>query len=147
APGMPDVTQFGRMNFENNTLAAAGAMSLAEETGGFVVHNTNDLAAGAERVAAESRVFYMLGFEAPKGKKPGEWRKLRVDVKREGLKVRSRRGYTVRAEATPPTKSVPTAEGTRTLPPAVETALDNAHDLDGIPLRAATYVLEPREKD
>ena len=39
-------------------------MSLAEETGGFVIRNTNDLAAGAERVAAESRVFYMLGFEA-----------------------------------------------------------------------------------
>src|SRR6185503_5193955 len=124
-----------------------GAMSLAEETGGFVVHNTNDLAAGAERVAAESRVFYMLGFEPPPGKKRGEWRKLRVEVKRDGLSVRARRGYTVRAEAAPAAKSVPTKEGTRTLPPAVETALDTAHDVAGIPLRAVTYVLEPREKD
>jgi len=146
APGMPDVTQFGRMNFENNTLAAAGATALAEETGGFVVHNTNDLAAGAERVAAESRVFYMLGFEASPGKKRGEWRKLHVEVQREGLKVRARRGYTVRAEA-PAAKAVPTKEGTRTLPPAVETALDTAHEVAGIPLRAVTYVLEPREKD
>jgi VWFA-related protein len=147
AAGQPDVTELGRMHFEEGTLGAAGAVSLADETGGFSIRNTNDLAAGAERVAAESRVFYMLGFEAPKGKKPGEWRKLRVEVKREGLKVRSRRGYTVRAEATPPAKSVPTEEGTRTLPPAVETALDNAHELDGIPLRAVTYVLEPRGKD
>jgi len=146
AAGQPDVTELGRMHFEEGTLGAAGAVSLADETGGFSIRNTNDLAAGAERVAAESRVFYMLGFEAPKGKKPGEWRKLRVDVKREGLKVRSRRGYTVRAEAAPP-KSVPTEEGTRTLPPVVETALDNAHELDGIPLRAVTYVLEPRGKD
>jgi VWFA-related protein len=144
--GTPDVTQLGRTSFESRTLAAAGAMSLADETGGFSIRNTNDLAAGAERVAAESRVFYMLGFEAPPGKKPGEWRKLHVDVKREGLKVRARRGYSLRAEAPAP-RSVATKEGTRTLPPAVETALDTAHEVAGIPLRAVTYVLEPREKD
>ena len=146
-PGMPDVRQLGRMNIESSTLGAAGAMSLAEETGGFVVRNTNDIAAGAERVAAESRVFYMLGFEPPPGKKRGEWRKLRVEVKRDGLSVRARRGYTVRAEGAPPAKNVPNKEGTRTLPPAVEAALDTAHEVAGIPLRAVTYVLEPREKD
>ena len=121
AAGTPDVTALGRMSFEDRNLAAAGAMSLADETGGFSIRNTNDLAAGAERVAAESRVFYMLGFEAPPGKKPGQWRKLRVEVKRDGLSVRARRGYTVRAEAAPSAKTVPTKEGTRTLPPAVET--------------------------
>ena len=147
AAGSPDVTALGRMSFEDRNLAAAGAMSLADETGGFSIRNTNDLAAGAERVAAESRVFYMLGFEAPAGKKPGQWRKLRVEVKREGLSVRARRGYTVRAEGAPPAKSVPTKEGTRTLPPTVESALDTAHVVAGIPLRAVTYVLEPREKD
>jgi VWFA-related protein len=147
AAGMPDVTQLGRMHFEEGTLGAAGAMSLADETGGFSIRNTNDLAAGAERVAAESRVFYMLGFEPPAGKKPGDWRKLRVKVTRDGLSVRARRGYTVRAEAAAPGKSVPTREGTRTLPAAVETALDTAHDVTGIALRAVTYVLDPREKD
>jgi hypothetical protein len=109
---MPNVTELGRTSFEDRNLAAAGAMSLADETGGFSIRNTNDLAAGAERVAAESRVFYLLGFEAPKGKKPGDWRKLRVQVKRDGLSVRARRGYTVRAEGAPPAKSVPTKEGT-----------------------------------
>ena len=147
AAGTPEVTELGRTSFEDRNLAAAGAMSLADETGGFSIRNTNDLAAGAERVAAESRVFYMLGFEAPAGKKPGEWRKLRVQVKRDGLSVRARRGYTVRAEGASPAKSVPTKEGSRTLPPAVETALDTAHEVAGIPLRAVTYVLEPREKD
>ena len=141
------MTELGRTSFEDRTLAAAGAMSLADETGGFSIRNTNDLAAGAERVAAESRVFYMLGFEAPAGKKPGEWRKLRVQVKRDGLEVRARRGYTVRAEGALAAKTVPTKEGSRTLPPAVETALDTAHEVAGIPLRAVTYVLEPREKD
>jgi VWFA-related protein len=145
--GMPDVTQFGRMVFEDNTLGVAGAMALADETGGFSIRNTNDLTAGSERVAAESRVFYMIGFEAPPGKKPGEWRKLRVEVKGEGLKVRARRGYTLRAEMPPPAKPVQAKERTRALPAAVETALDTAREVTGIPLRATTYVLEPRGKD
>ena len=88
----------------------------------------------------------MLGFEAPGDKRPREWRKLRVEVKREGLKVRARRGYTLRAER-PPAKPVAAKEGTRSLPAAVETALDTAREVIGIPLRATTYVLEPRGKD
>ena len=143
----PAPADVGTMSFEETAVASQGSQALADETGGFSVRNTNDLGAGVERVAAESRVFYMLGFEAPPGKKPGEWRKLRVEVKRAGLDVRARRGYTVRAEGTAPDKSVPAKEGTRTLPPAVESALDTAHDITGIPLRTVTYVLEPRPKD
>jgi len=143
APGVADV---GKMSFEETVLSSLGSQALAEDTGGFSIRNSNDLAAGTERIAAESRVFYMLGFEAPAGKRPSEWRKLRVEVKREGLKVRARRGYTLRAEV-PPAKPVSAKEGTRTLPPAVETVLDSAREVAGIPLRATTYVLEPRGKD
>jgi VWFA-related protein len=114
----PAPADVGTMSFEETAVASQGSQALADETGGFSVRNTNDLGAGVERVAAESRVFYMLGFEAPPGKKPGEWRKLRVEVKRAGLSVRARRGYTVRAEGMNRDKSVPTKEGTRTLPPA-----------------------------
>jgi VWFA-related protein len=144
APAAADV---GRMAFEETVLESLGSQALADDTGGFSIRNSNDLASGAERIAAESRVFYMLGFEAPAGKRPSEWRKLRVEVKREGLKVRARRGYTLRAEMPPPAKPVPAKEGTRTLPAAVETALDSAREVAGIPLRATTYVLEPRGKD
>jgi VWFA-related protein len=144
APAAADV---GRMAFEDTVLESLGSQALAEDTGGFSIRNSNDLAAGAERIAAESRVFYMLGFEAPAGKRPREWRKLRVEVKREGLKVRARRGYALRAEMPPPAKPVAMKEGTRALPAAVETALDTAREVAGIPLRATTYVLEPRGND
>ena len=147
----PDPGDVGKLSFEETNLASGGAQTLADDTGGFSVRNSNDLAGGAERIAAESRVFYMLGFEAVPGKHPHDWRKLRVTVKREGLQVRARRGYTLRAEAAPSPKASAKAkaaeEGTRNLPPAVETALDSAHDVAGIPMRAATYVLEPRAKD
>src|SRR5262249_4018963 len=45
------------MGFEDSVLESAGAAALADATGGFSVRNTNDLSAGADRVAAESRVF------------------------------------------------------------------------------------------
>jgi VWFA-related protein len=84
--------------FEQSVLEAEGAVTLAEDTGGFSVRNGNDLAASAARIAAESRTFYLLGFHPPAGK-PDAWRKLRVTVRRDGVTVRARRGYT-RAGAT-----------------------------------------------
>jgi VWFA-related protein len=132
------------MAFEDTVLESAGASALAEETGGFSVKNTNDLAAGAERIAGESRVFYLLGFYPPAGKSTREWRKLRVEVKKPGLSVRARRGYTLRAAAEP-ADGKPGRKGGKdtTSDPAVVRALDSAHDAAGIPLRMMTYVLEP----
>ncbi len=132
------------MDFENRVLETAGAASLAEDTGGFAVRNTNDFAAGAGRIAEESRVFYLLGFHAPEGKAVDKWRKLKVEVKRPGLKVRARRGYTLRAalgtEGPKPSKKAKKPG----LEPAVARALDSAHDAAGVRVRAMAYVFEPR---
>jgi VWFA-related protein len=148
ATAAPDPSLFGRMAFEESVLDTAGARGLAQDTGGFSIVNTNDLAAGADRIAEESRVFYMLGFEAPPGKAPGIWRDLRVNVRGEGLTVRARRGYTLRASgADSAAKEEGRGKGGTSLPPAVERALDSAHEAAGIPLRAMAYVFEPRGKD
>lgn len=139
----------GRERFEAATLESAGAVALADDTGGFSVRNTNDLAAGVQRVAAESRVFYLLGFHPPEGKAPGEWRKLRVEIKRPGLTVRARRGYTLRSEMTAAAAAKPGKEKRKepALDPVVARAIDSPHNASGIPLRAVTYVLEPRPKE
>ena len=132
------------VRFEESVLASAGAQTLADDTGGFSVRNTNDLAGGVERIADESRVFYLLGFHPPPGKSAGQWRKLRVEVRRPGLAVRARRGYSLRAEAA-------ARPGKKEKAPAVDAAvvraLDSAHDEAGIPLRAMAYVFEPRSQD
>jgi VWFA-related protein len=143
---LPDPREQTAMRFEDTALSAAGAETLADQTGGFSVRNTNDLAAGMERIAKESRVFYLLGFYPPPGKSAREWRKLSVDVKRPGLKVRARRGYTLRAKAETarPEKKGKPKPG---LDPKIARALDSAHDAPGIPLRAMAYILEPRPKD
>jgi hypothetical protein len=145
ATGIPDPNLHTKMGFESSVLENTGTRRLADETGGFSVVNT-DLAAGADRIAEESRVFYMLGFEAPGGKGPDTWRKLKVSVGREGLKVRARRGYTLRTAASdPPPKEA--RKGGPTLSPAVQAAMDSAHEAAGIPLRAMAYVFEPGSKD
>ena len=136
------------MGFEDAVLESAGAAALAEDTGGFAVRNTNDLAAGADRIAEESRVFYLLGFYPSAGKSTRDWRKLRVEVRRPGLTVRARRGYTLRADAAAAAAAAKEASAARkakhpTLAPAVARALDSADDASGIPLRIMTYVLEP----
>jgi VWFA-related protein len=139
----------GRERFEAATLESAGAVALADDTGGFAVRNTNDLAGGLGRIGAESRVFYLLGFYPPEGKAQGEWRNLRVEVKRSGLTVRARRGYTIRSEmnAAAAAKAGKEKGKAAALDPAVARALDSPRALSGIPLRAIVYVLEPRPKD
>ncbi len=142
---LPDAREQTAMRFEDSVLTTAGTETLADATGGFSVHS-NDIAAGMERIAKESRVYYLLGFYPPAGKSAREWRKLSVDVKKPGLTVRARRGYTLRAEAeaTRPGKKVKPQPGPA---PAVVHALDSAQDAAGIPLRAMAYVLEPRPND
>jgi VWFA-related protein len=144
--------------FEEATVAAAGAVALADETGGFAVRNTNDLSAGAWRVAAESRVFYLLGFHPDESRASRDWRQLRVELKRPGLTVRARRGYSLRSQlaaAAVPASARPAEERrkdgkdgkTGVSPAAVDRLLDAAYDATGIPLRAIAYVLEPRPSD
>src|SRR5204863_1578924 len=64
------------MGFEDSVLESAGAVALAEDTGGFAVRNSNDLAGGADRIAEEARVVYLLGFYPPAGRSSGDGRKL-----------------------------------------------------------------------
>ena len=142
----PNVSASGALAFEDSMLDSAGARALAEDTGGFSVVNTNDLAAGAERISEESRVFYLLGFQAPPGRPPGAWRKLHVTATRAGLTVRARRGYTLGVAAGAAAQTGDASAGAHNLSPVVEAALDSVEAAAGIPLRAMPYVFEPRPK-
>jgi VWFA-related protein len=71
---------------------AFGSETLAKETGGFTITNTNDLAAGMRRIAAETRSYYLVGYD-PTKEPDGRFRKIRVKVSRKGVRVRARRGY------------------------------------------------------
>jgi hypothetical protein len=159
----PNTAEMGLMQVEQTDLVAAGSVGLAEDTGGFAVRNTNDLAGGAARVADESRTYYLLGYAPPEGKGPRDWRKLKVEIKKPGLKVRARKGYTLRTsaeiaaaadaasrasagkEAGKKAKGAAAGEKAAVrLPTDVARALSTAHDAEAIPLRAMPYALDDR---
>jgi VWFA-related protein len=66
---------------------------LAESTGGLLVAETNDLRPGLERVVADLRTYYEIGYTPPNPKADGRWRAISVKVSRPGVVVRTRRGY------------------------------------------------------
>jgi VWFA-related protein len=66
--------------------------ALADGTGGFVILNTNDLAAGLEKIGKEQEEYYLLGYAAPESAE-GSCHVLRVKVNRGGTVVRARNGY------------------------------------------------------
>jgi hypothetical protein len=157
----PNTAELALMQMEQTEFVAAGSVGLAEDTGGFAVRNTNDLSGGAERVADESRIYYLLGYAPPEGKGPRDFRKLKVEVRRPGLKVRARKGYTLRTAAEiaraaearavpgngPKPSSKPSKNGAAEpmrLPAEMARSLATAHDDDAIPLRAMAYTFDRR---
>jgi VWFA-related protein len=89
APGRPVSIDTGINTREVlNTLAA--------DTGGFVVRDSNDFAAGLRSVAAEHREYYTVAYTPTQNAKAG-CRELRVRVSRRGAKVRARDSYCVSA--------------------------------------------------
>jgi len=68
---------------------------MAETTGGqaFFPSTVKDLDKVYEKVLAEIRAQYTVGFHSTNEKTDGTWRKVEVKVTRKDLRVRSRRGY------------------------------------------------------
>jgi VWFA-related protein len=125
------------------TRDAEGTESLALDTGGFVVKNSNDLAGGIARVSSESRIYYLLGYNPTDPRRDGRFRKIEVKVlaKRPGgLRVRARRGYYA------PQEGGPAAPVPRT-DPVIARALDSPFEAKDLPLRVAAYSFDESLKD
>lgn len=55
---------------------------VAEATGGFLSHNTNDLGVGMARIDEEMRSYYRLSYRPQDQKFDGQFREIRVEVRR-----------------------------------------------------------------
>ncbi len=72
----------------------SGAMrTLAENTDGLAVLNTNDLDKGLHRLVDDMSSYYLLGYYASNTKPDGRFRAISVRVKQPGVEVRARKGY------------------------------------------------------
>lgn len=147
-PGTADfaAAEYGRATEERDVqtllgqaqLETEGAQSVAADTGGDSFRNPNDIAGGLERIARQSRAYYLLGYVSPSNRRDGKFRKIQVDVKRSGLQVRARKGYYAASDATQ-------ARGQTDLDPALRQALDSPFAAGAIPLRLAGYTLGPAQ--
>lgn len=103
-----------------------GLRELAANTDGAVVLNTNDVKGGVARMMADLSGYYLMNYYSTNSKLDGRFRRIRVNVKREGVEVRSRAGYLAPTEAEARAAGgAPTLAGARPGPPeAVTRALD-----------------------
>jgi VWFA-related protein len=85
----------------------------ADETGGVLYRNLNDLDSVLADISSRTSYGYLLTFAPSRPGKPGEFREIKVKVKRPGLRVDCQRGYTFEkpySELTPQEKQFQLAE-------------------------------------
>jgi VWFA-related protein len=148
--GMPDymTAQFGPalpdqdvgFAFTDQLDAVAGAEEVSADSGGFIVRNTNDLTGGVQKIANETRVYYLLGYVPSNTARDGKFRKIQVKLADgRGLQVRARKGYYA-----PNDTGKSAFEAKKGVDPVIQAALDSPWAQDGIPLRMTDYVGEER---
>jgi hypothetical protein len=130
---------------ESRTLLRTTLETLANDTGGFLVRATNDLAAGLHRMLEDNEAYYLMAYEPTNLKRDGRFRKIELRLpSRRDLVVRTRTGYFApddRKQAKDPARGLSDAES--------RAALDRPmpEDLPGVPtavrMRADFVALPP----
>ncbi len=114
---------------------------LAELTGGFALHGSNDFEAAFERLIRETGTHYVIGFEPQVQAKQGRFIRFDVKVKRPDLVVNSRAGYVEQLEYV---RKTTRPEPKRTLAGA---ALANPASVRGLPIRVNAAAFRGPGKD
>jgi len=84
--------------------------TVAENTGGRAIVETNDSEAGIAQMFAENDSYYLVGFQPTNPRAEGRFRRVEVRVGRPDVEVRARRGYYERPQdeqRAAPTASMP----------------------------------------
>jgi VWFA-related protein len=74
-------------------------MTLAHETDGIAIVNTNDLTGGMKQIADDLAAYYVLGYYTTNTKFDGGLRRIKVRLKPRGTAIRARREYRAPTEA------------------------------------------------
>jgi VWFA-related protein len=71
----------------------SGLGQLADETGGFLIRETNDLSAGLRRIDEDAHLHYVLSYVPKNTDYDGRFRQISVKVGRSNVEVQTRKGY------------------------------------------------------
>jgi VWFA-related protein len=114
--------------------------ALAEDTGGFLVRNTNDLSSGFSAILRDNEAYYLLAYEPTNPRRDGKFRRIEVRLRaRSGLRVRTRSGYFApddRQAAAPD----PDPEARRER--EIGQALGSLFPLEGVPMRMSADFID-----
>jgi VWFA-related protein len=139
--------QFGPPQAEREigfTLSAMSALDdgsegIADDSGGFTVKNTNDLDSGIQRIARETQVYYLIGYNSTNAARDGRFRKIEVKLTDgKDRKVRARKGYYA------PSDDEAEIQARDDIDPLIQAAVDSPWAEDGIPLRMTHYVRDEK---
>lgn len=72
---------------------------LAERTGGRAFYNSNDIEGALRQTLDETQITYRLAFEPTHNQWDGRFRRIRVRVKQDGLRLHHRLGYLAQPES------------------------------------------------
>lgn len=113
--------------------------TLASNTDGLAVAETNNLDQGFKRIVDDLTSYYLLGYYSTNTTLDGKVRKIKVRVKRDGVDVRARRGYKAATqEEIEQGQAEMTAAAAAAAPSALQSALNAiGSSRPGIPLRTA----------
>ncbi len=81
----------------------SGIGQLAEQTGGFLIRDTNDASGAFKRLEEDMRFYYLLAYSPTNDAFDGSYRNISIKVKRPGVQVQGRKGYF----AVRPTEALP----------------------------------------
>ena len=66
---------------------------LADETDGRAIVNRNDMLPGLAQIVADQSAYYLLGYTSSSAPTDGEFHEIDVEVLRDDVRIRARRGY------------------------------------------------------
>jgi len=89
--GLREGRPYVNRQWGNSTQEAL--FTMASETGGQFVANSNDFTGQLDRVLEATRVVYVLTFPSSTAGKPGRYHPLKVTCARDGVRVFARPGY------------------------------------------------------
>jgi VWFA-related protein len=89
----PLTMAFERVEDTLRVDSRTGLARLAEDTGGFLVEQTNDLSGAFRRIDEDHQFHYLLTYSPRNSAFDGKYRAIRVKVRRPSTQVFARRGY------------------------------------------------------
>jgi hypothetical protein len=116
APIGPDYPPPIRTDMANLSTRHDNLRTLAVETDGEAIIDTNSIEKGLKRIADDLSSYYLFGYYSTNTRLDGKYRTITVRVKRPGVRVRARRGYRARTAGEVAAAAEPTVTGSTVRP-------------------------------